>query len=281
MAFRRILGTAAALALLTIPAALSAQVDDAVVARVNGEEIRNSDVMEMASRMPPQYQGQVMQFYPMLVQRLIDFTLAGEAGRAANLAEDEAVKARIAKAAEQVIREAYLEREVSERMTDEALQATYQDYLADNPPADEYHARHILLETEEEANAAIAELDGGTDFAELAKERSTGPSGPKGGDLGYFTAEQMVPEFSAAAAKLEPGQHTAEPVKTQFGWHVIKLEDRRTAEPASFEELEPQLREKLARDSVAAIFLDLRKDAEIELVPQNSGEPAPEPAPAQ
>jgi peptidyl-prolyl cis-trans isomerase C len=285
MVYRRILGAAVALALLAFPAALSAQQggaeDDAVVARVNGEEIRNSDVMEMASRLPPQYQSQVMQLYPTLVQRLVDFTLAGIAGRAAGLAEDEEIKARIAKAAEQVIREAYLEREVVARMTDEALQASYQDYLADNPPAEELHARHILLETEEEARAAIAELDGGADFAEMAKERSTGPSGPKGGDLGYFTAEQMVPEFSAAAAELEPGQHTAEPTKTQFGWHVIKLEDRRTAAPASFEELEPQLREKLARDSVGAIFQDLRKGAEIEIVSQASGEAAPEQAPAQ
>ncbi len=285
MVYRRILGAAVLLTLIAFPAVLSAQqggeVVDAVVARVNGEEIRNSDVMEMARQLPPQYQSQVMQLYPMLVQRLIDFTLAGEAGRAANLAEDEAVKARIAKAAEQVIREAYLEREVVARMTDEALQAGYQDYLADNPPAEELHARHILLETEEEARAAIVELDGGADFAEMAKERSTGPSGPNGGDLGYFTAEQMVPEFSTAAAELEPGQHTAEPTKTQFGWHVIKLEDRRTAAPASFDELEPQLRDKLARDSVGAIFQDLRKGAEIEIVPQASGEAAPEQAPAQ
>ncbi len=285
MAYRRILGAALALALLAFPAALSAQQGgaegDAVVARVGGEEIHNSDVMAMARSLPPQYQSQLMQLYPLLVQRLVDFNLAGKAGRAAGLAEDEEVQARIAQAAEQAIREVYLEREVEARITNEGLQAMYQDHLAANPPAAEFHARHILLETEGEARAAIAELDGGADFAELAKERSTGPSGPKGGDLGYFTAEQMVPEFSAAAAKLEPGQHSAEPTQTQFGWHVIKVEDRRTAAPAAFEEVEQQLREQLARDSVAAIFKDLRDGVEIEIVSQGSGESAPEQAPAQ
>ena len=160
-------------------------------------------------------------------------------------------------------------------MTDEGLQATYQDYLAANPPAEELHARHILVETEEAAREVIALLDGGADFIGLAKERSTGPSGPKGGDLGYFTADQMVPEFSQAAAALEPGLHTAEPTQTQFGWHVIKLDDRRTAAPAAFEEVEPQLRQQLARESVAAIFKDLRAGIEIEIMSQASGEAAP------
>jgi peptidyl-prolyl cis-trans isomerase C len=279
MAFRGIFGAALALALVVYPMTLTAQEggaqEDRVVARVNGEEIHHSDVMAMARNLPPQYQSQLMQIYPMLVQRLIDFNLAGKAGRAAGLAEDEEVKVRIARAAEQAIHEVYLERAVEARMTDEGLQAKYREHLAANPPAEEFHARHILVETEEAARAVIALLDGGADFIELAKERSTGPSGPKGGDLGYFTADQMVPEFSQAAAALEPGQHTAEPVKSQFGWHVIKLEDRRTAAPTAFEEVEPQLRQELARESVTAIFKDLRAGIEIEIVSQAAGEAAP------
>jgi peptidyl-prolyl cis-trans isomerase C len=213
-----------------------------------------------------------MQIYPMLVQRLIDLTLAGKAGRAAGLADDERVKAFVAQAEEQAIREAYLDREIEARITDAAVQDAYQAHLAANPPAEELSARHILVETEEAAREVIALLDGGADFVELAKERSTGPSGPKGGDLGYFTADQMVPEFSQAAAALEPGGYTSEPTKTQFGWHVIKLEDRRTSAPAPFEEIENQLREALARETAEKVLKGLRVGVAIEIVAQSTGE---------
>ena len=278
----RVLTAAAVMALIAFPALLHAQQDgapdDPVVARVDGEEIRQSDVMEMARALPRQYQAQLMQYYPLLVQRLIDFKLAGKAGRAAGLADNEAVRVRIANAEEQVIREAYIEREVSARITDDGLQAKYKEFVANNPPATEHHARHILVTSEEDAREVIAKLDEGVDFAELAKERSTGPSGAQGGDLGYFTADQMVPEFSEVAAKLEPGQYSKDPVQTQFGWHVIKVEDRRTPEPPGFEEVEPQLREKMAREAVEAIFKQLRDGATIEIV---SAAAAPEGAAAQ
>jgi len=270
MSNRRVLAGAVVLALIASPLAVSAQQDgspgDLVVARVDGEEIRHSDVMEMARALPPQYKAQLTQIYPLLVQRLVDFKLAGKAGRAAGLADDEAVRARVAEAEAQAIREVYLEQKVLARITDDALQAKYQDYLANNPPAIEHRARHILVTSEAAAREVIAKLDEGADFAELAKESSTGPSGAQGGDLGYFTADQMVPEFSEAAAKLDPGQYTKDPVQTQFGWHVIKVEDRRTTEPSGFEEVEPRLREEMAREAAAAIFKELRDGATIEIV---------------
>ncbi len=278
----RVLAGAAVMALIAFPAVLHAQQggapDDPVVARVDGEEIRQSDVMEMARALPPQYQAQLAQIFPLLVQRLVDFKLVGKAGRAAGLAGDEAVRARVAEAEEKAIREVYLEREVLARITDDSLEAKYKDYLANNPPATEHHARHILVTSEETAREVIAKLDEGADFAELAEERSTGPSGVQGGDLGYFTADQMVPEFSAAAAKLELGQYSKDPVQTQFGWHVIKVEDRRTAEPSGFEEVAPQLREEMAREAVEAIFKQLRDSATIEIVSETG---APEGAAAQ
>jgi peptidyl-prolyl cis-trans isomerase C len=283
MTYRRFFGAALALALAATPMTLAAQEGgaeaDAVVARVDGEEIRQSDVTAMARSLPSQYQSQLKQLYPLLVQRLVDYKLAGKAGRAAGLAGDDKVKAFVARAEEQAIREVYLEREIEARVTDAMVQDAYQAHQAANPPAEEYQARHILLETEEAAREVIALLDGGADFAELAKERSTGPSGPKGGDLGYFTADQMVPEFSQAAAALEPGQHSAEPTKTQFGWHVIKLEDRRGSAPASLEEVEPQLRQQLARDALETVLDGLRDGAEIEIVSEStepSGEAAPQ-----
>ncbi len=268
----RVLAGAVVLALLAFPAVLHAQQDgtpdDLVVARIDGEEIRQSEVMAMARTLPPQYQAQLQQYYPLLVQRLVDFKLA----------DDEAVRVRLAKAEEQVIREGYIEREVLAQITDDALQAEYKDFVANNPPATEHHARHILVTSEENAREVIAKLDEGADFAELAKERSTGPSGVKGGDLGYFTADQMVPEFSEAAAKLEPGQYSKDPVQTQFGWHVIKVEDRRTAAPPGFEEVEKKLREELAREAVTAIFKQLREGATVEIVSEAA---APEGAAAQ
>ena len=280
MTTRRILGAALAVALLALPAGLRAQQDgaesDPVVARVNGEEIRQSEVMNMAQSLPPQYQAQLMQIYPLLVQRLIDFKLAGKAGRAAGLAEDDEVKARMMQAEEQAIREIYLTREIESRITPEVLQARYQVFLERNPPKIEHKARHILIETEDKAKELIVQLDGGADFAGLAKEHSTGPSGPQGGDLGYFAADQMVPEFSAAAEKLEPGQHTAEPVKTQFGWHVIKLEDRRETAPPPFEEVQTRLLEEMSQETVQAIFADLRDGAEVEIISLTQPAPAAE-----
>jgi peptidyl-prolyl cis-trans isomerase C len=287
MVVRRFFAAALALVLVASPMNLAAQEggsgEDRVVARVNGEEIRWSDVVALARTLPAEYQTQLMQIYPMLVERLVDFKLAGKAGRAAGLASDERVKAFVVRAEEQAIRDVYLEREIEARITDAAIQDAYKAHLLANPPAEEYHARHILVETEEEAREIIALLDAGADFVELAKERSTGPSGPNGGDLGYFTAGQMVPEFSQAAATLEPGQHTAEPTKTQFGWHVIKLEDRRTGEAASLEEVEPLLREQLAREAVGEVLSSLRVGAEIEIVTKSAkpSEPSGEAAPAQ
>jgi len=278
----RVLACAVVMALIACPLAVSAQQDgagaDPVVARVDGEAIHQSEVMEMARGLPPQYQAQLMQIYPLLVQRLIDFKLAGKAGRAAGLAGDDEVKARVAKAEERAIREVYIEREVTARITDDGLKSKYKDFLASNPPVTEHRARHILVETEEAARELIVMLDGGADFAELAKERSTGPSGAQGGDLGFFTADQMVPEFAQAAAKLEPGQHSKDPTQTQFGWHVIKLEDRRTAAPPGFEEVEQKLREEMAGEAVEAVFKQLHEGATVEILPDR---PASEDAAAQ
>ena len=270
MAKLRILGAAWVAALIACPLAVSAQQGgtgaDPVVARVDGEAIHQSEVMEMARELPPQYQAQLMQIYPMLVQRLIDFKLAGKAGRDAELAADAEVKARVAKAEERAIREVYIEREVTARMTDDGLQSKYKDFLASNPPKNEHRARHILVETEEAARELIVMLDGGADFTELAKARSTGPSGVQGGDLGFFTDDQMVPEFSQAAAKLEPGEHSKDPTQTQFGWHVIKLVDRRTAAPPSLEEVEQKLREEMAGEAVEAVFKQLREGVTVEIL---------------
>jgi peptidyl-prolyl cis-trans isomerase C len=136
------------------------------------------------------------------------------------------------------------------------------------------HARHILVATEDEAKAVLADLKKGADFATLAKEKSKDPSGKtNGGDLGYFTKEQMVPEFAETAFKLPKGQ-LSEPVKTQFGWHIIKVEDKRTKPVPTYEQVKPQLEQYVMRNAQAEILTKLRADAKIEKVPAPSDTPA-------
>ncbi len=150
----------------------------------------------------------------------------------------------------------------SNPVSDEAIKEAYDTQVA--ATGKEYKARHILLETEDDAKQVIGMLDGGQDFSELAKEKSTGPSGPSGGDLGWFSAGQMVPEFSAATAELEPGSYTKTPVKTQFGWHVILLEDVRDSTPPPFDDVKERIRMVLANRSLQEHIAALRQAASIE-----------------
>ena len=241
--------------------------EDPLVAKVNDQEVRRSEVLEAAKNLPAQYQAQLEQIFPTLVERVVDFRLLAAAPQAARQAEDEEGARRMGKLRLEVMREVYLERRMEERVNPAALQSRFDAFLVANPPAEEVWARHILLEDEDTAKAAIVTLEGGADFAELARERSTGPSSAQGGDLGYFTAEQMVPEFSQAAFAMEIGSHSKAPVKTQFGWHVIKVEDRRKSDPPAFEEMEGQLRQELQREAVTTILGELRQGATIEILP--------------
>lgn len=254
------------LALASLPVAASAQDDDPLVATVNGKEIHRSEVLEAARSLPAQYQSQLQQLFPMLVERVVDFHLLSEAAGKAGFAKDKEVKRRLAKLQEDVIREVYIQRQIDKRVNDVAVRKRYDEFLAGNPAKPEVHARHILVEDEATAKELIKKLDGGADFAELAKESSTGPSASRGGDLGYFTADQMVPEFSEQAFKLEDGQYSKAPVKTQFGWHVIKVEDRRESAPPAFEGMEQQLREELSREAVGTVLSDLREGAKVAIV---------------
>lgn len=255
-----------------------AQGDDPPVAWVDGVAIRLSQVTEFAATLPDQYRTQLDQIFPILLQRLIDFALLDRAAEKAGLVEDEAVKQRVARLKIDVIRDVYLQRLLEKQVDEAALRARYDAYLEDNPPAEEVRARHILVDTEEKAREIIATLDGGSDFAELAKAQSTGPSSAQGGDLGYFAAGQMVPGFSEAAFALESGSYSKDPVQTQFGWHVILVEDRRTQAPPSYEELEPRLRDELQSAAVEAHLAGLRDAADIEVVPMEPTSEGAEPA---
>jgi peptidyl-prolyl cis-trans isomerase C len=144
------------------------------------------------------------------------------------------------------------------------IRTQYDTMAAGMSGGKEYKARHILVASEDEATAVIEELNGGADFGELAKSKSTGPSAPNGGDLGWFQPDRMVPPFAEAVAALEPGDYSKSPVQTQFGWHVILLEESRDSEPPPFEEVEGQLQQQLLNGKVQAYLETLRAGADID-----------------
>jgi len=265
--FIRFLAGAALAALITVmqPASVQAATDDPVVAKVNGHEIKQSDVVHAQRLLPKQYQQIPLQMImPNLVDSLIDSYLTAQYGIDNNFKKTEEFKSEMGRIEQQVLQRMALNTEITSKVTDDAIRARFDKFIADQGKKEEIHARHILLKTEDEAKAVIAELDKGGDFAELAKKKSTGPSGPKGGDLGYFGPGQMVPEFEKAAFALKKGEHSSVPVKTQFGYHVIKVEDRRTATPPTFEESKGRLRNELTQDVATRFMAKLRTSAKIE-----------------
>jgi peptidyl-prolyl cis-trans isomerase C len=261
---RALVAAVVALSAHFAPALAQSEADDPVVATVDGTAIHRSEVEAAAQQLPEQYHQMPLEaIFPQLLEQVINMQLISGAAEAQDLEDDAEVQAALELARTEVLRNAYLTREVDEATTEEKLRARYEEKKAEPGFAkEEVHARHILVETQEEAEAAIEQLDEGADFATLAQELSTGPSGPNGGDLGYFTRDQMVPEFAEAAFALEPDQVSA-PVQTQFGWHVIKVLDKRETEP-TFEESQDEIRQEIARETVSALVEDLRADATIE-----------------
>jgi len=249
--------------------------DDPVAAVVNGEKIYRSEVMMVVDSLPEQYkQLPTAAIYPQIIQRLVDRKLLAQAAKKAGYLDKPDVKRRIEIEQEQVLQEAYLYGRIGETLTDARLKAAYDKKVAGAAKEEEVRARHILLKTEDDAKKVIAELEKGADFAKLATERSVGPTSGTGGDLGFFRKDQMVAPFAEAAFALKKGEYTHKPVQTQFGWHVIKVEDRRAAKVASFEDSKDELKEQEARAVVADIMTQVRAGAEITVMPADAA-PAP------
>lgn len=234
------------------------------VGTVNGETIFLDEVMQLTEQLPDEYRRQPIEnIYPNLVDEITNTKLAATAAKEADLQNNELVIDAIRIASERILAEAYFATEVRKIVTDEEIQSAYDRFVSDSDSREQISARHILVNEEAEAIDLIAKLEGGADFAALAQEFSTGPSGPKGGDLGYFGRGQMVPDFEAAAFELEIGTFTSRPVQTQFGWHVIKLEDKRTQPAPSLDEMRSQIAQGLSQQALARLIEELRKDAEI------------------
>ncbi|MDJ0750999.1 MAG: peptidylprolyl isomerase [Woeseiaceae bacterium] len=193
--------------------------------------------------------------------QLLDIYALTETPRAKELAQTDEVKSQLELQRRGLLAQSvatdYLEQNPA---TEEEMRALYDEQTGLAP--EEFKARHILVETEEEGIALITELDGGADFAELAQENSTGPSGPSGGDLGWFTPERMVPEFSNAVAALEDGAYSSSPVQTQFGWHVILREESRQSTPPPFESVGEVLKQQVEQRKLQDYIGELRGDSE-------------------
>lgn len=242
-------GLGALLALsLSIPTVAGAQ-SEKIVATVGGEPIYMRELEAIILSLPEQYrQVPIENLYQPLLQRAIQMHVMAQEGARLGMEDSDIYTFGIAAARRQLLEQATLQAMLDERLTDEAVEDRYEAVTGSFEGQQEVRARHILVEDEETARSIIAELEGGADFATLAREKSTGPSGPNGGDLGYFGRGQMVPPFEEAAFGLEAGQYSAEPVQTQFGWHVIKVEDARISEPPTLEQMFPQLRAEIAQE---------------------------------
>jgi peptidyl-prolyl cis-trans isomerase C len=235
-----------------------------VVAVVDGFEIRQSDVAIAFQRLPEQFrQAPVGQVFTQLVQQLVDGQLIVKAGEEVDLENDPEVLAQIDEFARVAVQQTYMNRLITGGLKEEDLRAAYKATIANTEGPLEVHAQHILLESEEDGYDIIKALEGGADFGGLARERSQGPSAPRGGDLGYLTRSQMLGSFSSAAFAIEPGDIGPDPVQTDFGWHVIKVLDKRRQPAPTFEESLPALEQQLTRELIATHMAELRSKAEI------------------
>src|SRR3984957_1327089 len=259
-------------------AGLPARADDSnpVLAKVNGSEIRLSDLKLAEEELGPS----LAQMDPAtkdenVLSFLIDMKIVAKAAEAKNIENDEDFKKRLAFTRNRLLRDSRLESEGKAATTDDAMKKVYEDASKQIPGEQEVRARHILVETEDEAKAVKAELDKGADFAELAKKKSKDPGASDGGDLGFFTKDQMVPEFSAVAFALEPGK-ISDPVKSQFGWHIIKVEEKRDRKPPDFAQVKAQIETYVTRKAQADYVAKLRETAKVERM-DKPADPAPKP----
>ena len=248
-------------------ASTMAQANDRIsVGTVNGRDIWLSDVLQAAERLPEEFQQTPLEnYYAQLVDDIIDSRLAATAARNDGFDQEPEIADAMKMAANRVLAESWLAEKVRANITETAIQNAYDKFVADTASREQVTASHILLETEADATAVIAALQDGGDFAALAKEKSTGPSGPNGGALGTFGRGQMVPAFETAAFDLAVGSYSDTPVQTQFGWHVIKVDGKDIAPAQDLESMRAQLANNLSTQALGRLLEELRASQDIQL----------------
>ena len=264
---RQIFIVALALVFLSEPYAVAQnQISEGTVATVDGIAITYNDVSLVEDELMAVY-GQLPeeQRFQTLVGYMVNRILASEAAKEAGLENDTDVAKIKAFMERKALQDVYIAKVLMERVREEDVTAYYDKEIKNGPVEEEVRARHILLDNREAADAIVADLENGADFAALAKERSKGPSGPSGGDLGYFSKQSMVPAFSDAAFKLAAGE-TSPPVQTQFGWHVIRVEDRRNRPVPPFDQVRDQIYQLLISEAQRDIYDEMRAKASVDLV---------------
>ena len=279
----------AAAALLVLPAVAgcsknsssapqSEAANDPLIARVNGAEIRQSDLAAAEEDLGSDVQGPPEQKREQLIAYLTDVLLVAQAAEKRNVADNTDFKRRQTLMRNKLLMGFLLQAHAKSAATDEEMHKVYDEAVKPMGAQEEVHARHILVESEDEAKALAAQIKDGADFAALAKEKSKDPgSGQEGGDLGYFAKGSMVPEFAEVAFKMYPGQ-VSNPVKTQFGWHIIKVEDRRARPVPEYEQVKGQIEAFVARRAQNELVAQLREGAKIERLDRPAAAPAPPPA---
>jgi len=236
-----------------------------VVAKVEGEPIYDRDVLAAFRSLPPKVQQQgIDKIYERVLELLIERRMMAIFGRREKYDKKPEVKRRVRQAENQIIRDVYLSQLIKKYLTEERIKAHYDEFVKKNPPKTEVRARHILVENEAKAKDIIKQAKGGQDFAKLAAKNSVGPSAQRGGDLGYFTAKEMVKPFSDVAFKLKKGKISQKPVKTQFGWHVIKVEDRRTRKVPPYAKVKKQMTRQVGQKLGQDFIRQFREQAKVE-----------------
>ena len=264
---RKIFIASLALVFLSGPDAVAQnQISEGTVATVDGIAITYNDVSLVEDELMAVY-GQLPeeQRFQTLVGYMVNRILASEAAKKAGLENDADVAKIKAFMERKALQDVYIAKMLMERVREEDVTAYYGKEIVNGPVEEEVRARHILLDNREAADAVVADLKNGADFAALAKERSKGPSGPSGGDLGYFSKQSMVPAFSDAAFKLAAGE-TSPPVQTQFGWHLILVEDRRNRPVPPFDQVRDQIYQLLISEAQRDIYDEMRAKASVDLV---------------
>lgn len=272
--------TAPAAETAAAPAEKTPSADDPVVAKVDGKNILRSEVLAFMKNMPPQMQQLPIEtIFPVVLDQVVNGKIVEEKAEKTDVAADPEVAKRMAEAKEQIVRVVYMEQEINKNLSEERVKKAYDKFVAEQGKVEEVKARHILVDKEETAKDIIKKIEGGAKFEDLAKEMSKDTANKaSGGDLGYFTKTDMVKEFGDAAFAMKPGEVSKTPVKTQFGWHVIQVEDKRERPVPPLETVKPALEAQERREILSELLESWRKKADVEMFDMNGNPVKDKPA---